>query len=238
MRLPSWTWRGYVALLAIPVAVLGIASLGWLVNDWLWKRGEIDRLNELADADSLRLVRLEDSLAVYHRRLRVAKGEKEILENVVEAAREELERAHLTARASYNLAIKWRNQFVGATTPVHAGANTELPIDLGDREARIQGRVVLHEFHVPAGVEVTAELAATIERLGLNLVIAEAPDGGLVTQVTTSSPNVELLELEGITDLRSTGAERKRPGFLSGIWKGFSVGALVGAIVGAAAAGS
>jgi hypothetical protein len=238
MRIPSWSLRGWLALVGAFLAILLTATGGWLLNDWLWKRGEVARLNELAAADSLRLVRLEDSLAVYQRRLRVAKGEKEVLENVVEAAREELERAHLTARASYNLAIKWRNQFVGETTPLLAGADTELPIDLGDREARIQGRVVLHEFHVPTGVQVTAELAATIERLGLNLVVAEAPDGGLVAQVTTSSPNVELLELEGITDLRSTGAERKRPGFLSGIWKGFGLGALLGTIVGAAVAGS
>lgn len=236
MRIPRWSWQGWLTLVAIPVAVLGVASLGWLVNDWLWKRGEIGRLNELADADSLRLVVLEDSLAIWQRRTRVARY---VADHVSAEARKELERARLEARASYNLAIRYRNQLVGEqAAPAPAGQDTRIPILLADEELTIEGNVFLRDHIVPPRIRVDAELEAVLHRLGLEVTIGEALDGGLVIQVTTRSPNVQLLEVEGVTDLRSTGAERKRPGFLSGIWKGFGLGALLGAIVGAAAAGS
>lgn len=218
-------WRGWASLVLV-VGVVGLAlGAGYSVHKWWWARGEISRLNALADADSLRLVYTQDSIRVYQRRARVA---RDVADHVSKVAREQLERANLRARASYDLAIGYRNELVGEQERVQvADQDTRLPIYLTDRELTIQGEVLLRDHIVPPRVRVDARLDAVLDRLGLEVTVAEAADGGLVVQVTTASPHVRVLELEGITDLRSTGVDPP-----SGRRQAFGWGALVGFIAG------
>lgn len=225
------TWRAWVAALGGVLGLVVLVGLGWMLNNWLWQRSEIDRLNDLADADSLRLVWQAESVRVYARRARVA---QDVADHISEVARDQLEAARLEARAGYQLAVSYRNQLVGEQSRAEpVDQDTRLPIYLHDDELTIKGAVFLRDHIVPPSIRIDARLEAILHRLGLEVVVGEAADGGLVVQVTTQSPNVQVVEVEGVTDLRSTGAHRNRPGFFKGFLGGFATGSAVTAVLAA-----
>lgn len=221
------TWRGWLALAGIVLGSGLLLLAGYSIHKWWWARGEIARLNDLADQDSLRIVLLTDSLTIYHRRVHVA---REVADKIGRESREALERANLRAQQAYDLAIGYRNQLAGPAMAYRVREDSHIPIDLTDGELSIRGEIVLHDHHVPSTVLIDARLEAILARLGIEVVVAEDPaTGGLVVQVTTTSPNVEVLDVTGVTDLRSTPAGRKAP---SGRKEAFGWGALVGFVVG------
>ncbi len=227
MRRPSWlqSWRGVGTLLIIVIAVLAVGGAGWGINNWLWQKGEIKRLNDKADADSTRVVSLEKELLTVARALHVAGNEGEVKDKMYDQSLAALERANLTARQNYDIAVSYRDKWIAATTPQPGVKNTFVPVELDNGELAITGGLTFFDHLIPAEIRTEIELEALLRRLGINLAIGEDHDGGLIAQVTTDSEHVESIDIKGITDLRTTGASRSRPGWFSG----WSTGVLVGA---------
>lgn len=219
-------WRALLKVGLVAVAIIVLFGVGWMVNDWWWQRGEIERLNELAEHDQLRITELEGGLQAAERRLFVAKDEKDVLKRMWRHAAERAAREGYKARQAYDLAVNYRNQLVGVTEAMAQGEDTVLPIDLQDGAMGIAGAVTLHDHHVPRSTMIDVQLEAELRRIAIQLaILEETATGGLVAQVTTDDPHVGVVELDGITDFRTTGAERKRHRLLNPFVAGAAVGA-------------
>lgn len=219
-------------LLQLVLLVVGALLLGGYVVDH-YRTRQLRR--ELAEANN-RLVAAEETAQVaehtWQRGMFVVSGALRMEHLDKLGALEELERARLEARGLYNVAIAYRAQLTG-TSQATVGADTTdtvIPIDVADGHARAKGEVVLHDHRVPAEVSIDVLLEIALAQLRLALAIGEDPDtGSLVAQATTDDPHVEAIEIEAITDLRSTGIGGADEGPSRLKWGG------IGVVVGAAA---
>jgi hypothetical protein len=184
--------------------------------------------NQIAAAESTRQI----AEGAWARRLFVATDKLKMADLDRQGALEELERLELEKRGLYNLAIHYRAQLVGTSVARADSLDSVIPIDLADGSAHARGEVRVRDHQIPAATAIEVALDIWIDRFLLSLAIGEAEDGSLTAVAKSADPHVTKIEIEGITDLRTTGLGSDGPSRLKWLGIGGAAGAILSLVFG------
>lgn len=208
------------------IAVLLTALIVGGIVDTCNDRGHVEQVaelsNRLAAAESTRQV----AEGAWARRLFVVTDELRMAELDRQGALEELERLKLEKRALYNLTLEYRAQLEGTSIARADSSDSVIPIDLADGSAHAQGEVRVHDHQIPSTTAIDVALDVWIDRFLLSLAIGEDDDGSLTAVAKSNDPHVKRIEIEGITDMRTTGIGDDSPSRLKWLGTGLGIGAL------------
>jgi hypothetical protein len=213
-------------LTVLLAAAAGALIVGSVIDAWK-DRGHAKELaelnNQIAAAETTRQV----EVGMWMRRMFVVTEALRFAEIDKMGLEKALEKMGLDLRAVYNVAVSYRAQLSGATSAVPDSAGgTTIPINLADGSAHAEGAVNVRGHRIPATAAIDVALSIWIDQLLLSLAIGEAEDGSLTAVAKTADPHVTGVEIEGITDLRTTGLGAEKPSRA----KWFGIGGGLGAL--------